>query len=153
MKKTIALALTIILLFSAAGAEERWILCRDYANVHISPSKKSETVGYLDAGDNFETDGKTRNGFLHVLSIGENGDGWVFSGYVSNEQPEKKDSRYVCVASKQLACRRWIGGSRIKGRRGWLKNGETVKVYYRTDEWSVTSRGYIRSEWLDPDPE
>lgn len=131
-----------------------WILCKPKSIVHVrrDPMKASEEVGRLECGDEIRTDGKTRNGWVHVNGIGEYGSGWVYCGFVSLEQPEKVDEQYVCVARKQVACRRWMDGPQIGGRLGWLHNGSTVTVYYRTDEWSVTSRGYIRSEWLEVDP-
>lgn len=139
----------ILLLAVPARAETRWIMCDDYVNVRSVPGKRGSVEGYLDAGDSFETDGKTRDGFIHVSGIGENGDGWAFKGYTVTEKPVLVNARYVCVAKNRVACRRWIGGP----RRAWLYNGANVTVYWRTGEWSVTNKGYIRSEWLEPDPE
>ena len=151
MKRILALALALLILIGSAAAEQRWVMCDGYVNVRISPGKKAEQVGYLDAGDGFETNGKKRDGFIQVTGIGEAGDGWTFEGYTVTEQPDRVDQRYVCVAKNRVACRRWINGPRIKGKAGWLYNGTSVMVYWRTSEWSVTSRGYIRSEWLEVD--
>ena len=153
MKKLTALILAAVLIFSAAAAETMWVFCNGYVNVRQSPSKNSTIVGRLDSGEEFETDGTVRNGFIQALGIGENGDAWIFAGFTSDEQPEKTDKQYVCVAKKRVACRRWIKGPRIKGKTGWLYNGSNVKVYWRTSEWAVTSRGYIMTEWLEVDPE
>ena len=151
MKRILALALALLILIGSAAAEQRWVMFDGYVNVRISPGKKAEQVGYLDAGDGFETNGKKRDGFIQVTGIGEAGDGWTFEGYTVTEQPDRVDQRYVCVAKNRVACRRWINGPRIKGKAGWLYNGTSVMVYWRTSEWSVTSRGYIRSEWLEVD--
>ena len=35
----------------------------------------------------------------------------------------------------------------------WLVNGSTVEVFYTAEGWACTSRGYIKSEWLEVDPE
>lgn len=145
----LAVIAVILLLAVPADAETRWAMCDDYVNVRSFPGKKGSAVGYLDAGDAFDTDGKTRDGFIHVNGIGEAGDGWVFMGYTVTEEPVRVNARYVCVAKNRVACRRWIGGP----RRAWLNNGANVTVYWRTSEWSATNRGYIRSEWLEPDPE
>lgn len=155
MKKVLCILLAFLVLAGSAAAETAWVMLGpdDYVNVRIKPAKKSTITGYIDTGDAFETDGLSRNGFLQVLGVGENGEGWVFSGYVTDEKPEPVNDRYVCVARNRVACRRWIDGPRIRGKAGWLYNGSTVKVYYRTSEWSVTNRGYIRSEWLEVDPE
>ena len=131
-----------------------WALCKpgSHIEVHISPNKDSQVVGRLDPMDSFHTDGESRNGFIWC-DVGESCGGWIYCGYVSTEKPEAVYERYVCVAKKQVACRRWISGPQIKGRAGWLTNMSTVEVFYRTESWCVTSRGYIRSEWLEPDPE
>jgi hypothetical protein len=34
----------------------------------------------------------------------------------------------------------------------WLKNGQFVDVFLIADGWAVTSRGYIRAEYLDVSP-
>ena len=154
MKKLIAV-LAVILLIGAAGAEGRWIICRPdgYVNVRRNPNKGSEVVGYMDAGDRFETDGAVRNGFIRVTGFGEYGYGWVYLGYVSEDQPEAVNERYACSAKKRAACRRWADGPQVEGKAGWIYNGENVTVYYRTEAWCVTSRGFIATEWLEADPE
>lgn len=153
MKRFIALLIAVLLLFSAAAAESRWVLCKNYVNVRIDPDKQSEIVGYLDACDEFETDGTARNGYIQVMGIGEAGCGWIFAGFSCDEKPEKVNGRFVCVARRRVACRRWTDGPRIRGKIGWLYNGSNVTVYFQTSEWSVTSRGYIATEWLERDPE
>ena len=137
------------------GTATCWILCKPGSQVYIREraDKGSKSVGWLEAGDPFETDGKTKSGFVHAVGIGEAGEGWIYSGYVVTDEPEKVGETYVCVAKKWVACRRWCGGPQIKGRQGWLHNGSTVQVFLRSEDWCITSRGYIRSEWLEPDPE
>ena len=148
MTKRILIFLLALAMAAPAAAESRWVLCRSYVNVRMSPGKNAVIVGRLDAGDAFETDGTVRDGFLKVYGVGENGVGWVFEGFTSDRQPEKADARYVCAARKRVACRRWADGPRVS----WLNNGSHVTVYYATDNWCVTSRGYIAREWLDADP-
>ena len=162
--KKIALIVVAVLLMAAVyqialanqgnGMITCWALCKpgSHVDVHISPNKDSQVVGRLDPCDSFHTDGESKNGFIWC-DVGESCGGWIYCGYVSTEEPEVAFERYVCVAKKQVACRRWISGPQIKGRAGWLKNMSTVEVFYRTDSWCVTSRGYIRSEWLERDPE
>jgi hypothetical protein len=156
----IALAIAVMAgaIISCLASDDQWFTCwvmckpGSHVEVHRKPDKDSMVVGRLDPCDAFRTNGETKNGFLWC-DVGEDTDGWVYVGYVSTEEPEQVFGRYVCVANKQVACRRWIYGPRIEGRMGWLKNMSTVEVFYRTSEWSVTSRGYIQSEWLDYDPE
>ena len=132
-----------------------WAICKpgSYVELHIKPNKTSQIVGRLDPCDHFTTDGITRNGFLHVLDVGESVDSWIYSGFVATEKPEALNgARFLSVSKGKLYCRRWIGGPVIKGRIGYLTNCETVQVFYRTSEWCVTNRGYVRSEWLEADP-
>ena len=134
-----------------------WILCKPgtQVNVRRRPTTDSKSETQLDAGDEVLTDGETQNGWVRVYGVGEDGGGWVYVGYLSTEEPVKVGARYVCVAKKQAACRRWMNGPQIEnnGRKQWLKNGENVDVFLVGDGWAVTSRGYIQSEWLEVDPE
>ena len=140
--------------FAESEDYEVWALLKpgDYVNVRISPNKRSEKIGYLDAGDSCWTDGKTKNGFLHVYGVGET-DGWVYKWYMVTEQPEVVNEYYTVCALKRVLCRKGVGGPRIKGRLGWMKNGTRVKVFSIAGEWAITSRGYVKSEWLEVDPE
>ena len=140
-----------------ARAEEEttidcWVLCKpgDYVNLRMWASKSAEIVGYLECGDRFQTDGKTKDGFIHVLDAGDC-DCWIYSGYVVTEEPKPVFQVYVCVAKNRVACRRWVDGPQIQGT-GWLRNGSTVDVFYVAGDWAITSRGYIRAEWLEVDP-
>ena len=130
-----------------------WILCKpgSQVNVRRGPSKNAMTVGYLEVGDSFMTDGTGENGYIHCYGIGENGDGWVYCGFVATEEPEAVYERYVCVAKTRVACRRWMDGP--KTENPWLKNGSNVQVFHIAGEWACTNRGYIKSEWLEADPE
>jgi hypothetical protein len=137
------------------GTATCWILCKPGAQVNIRAraDKDSRCVGFLEAGDDFRTDGLTKNGFVHALGVGDAGEGWIYLGFVVTDQPEAVFETYVCVAKKRAACRRWCGGPQISGKTGWIYNGSNVQVFLRSDEWCVTSRGYIQTAWLEPDPE
>ena len=138
------------------GTFTLWAVCQpgSHIDVHRAPAKGSKIEGWLDPCDSFTTDGVTKNGFYRVLDVGEGTEGWVYCGYVVAEEPKKLNGeRYVSVSKGKLYCRRWISGPKIAGRAGYLKNCETCQVFYRTSEWCVTNRGYIRSEWLEVDPE
>jgi hypothetical protein len=164
-EKTVAALLLVAVLLvigiaigSCCKGEEQlatcWAMCKPGSQVIVrrSPDKKSMEVGWLDCGDDFKTDGDSKNGFIRCYGIGENGEGWVYCGYVSTEEPEMVMQRYVCVAKKQVAIRRWMGGPQVE-RSPWLKNGQNVTVFCIGDGWACTSRGYIKSEWLEVDPE
>ena len=141
-----------------AGAEGRtatcWALCKPGAQVMVraTPGKNGTVVGYLEAGDPFQTDGESKDGWIRAYGIGDGG-GWVYSGYVATEKPQEVFDTYVCCAPNRAACRRWCGGPQIEGKTGWIYNGTDVQVFYWTEDWCVTSRGYIKSEWLEADPQ
>ena len=156
----LACVLAIVIAFAVwafARAEEPdarcWVLCKpgSQVNLRMDADKGSKAVGFLECGDSFTTDGTTRDGWVRVLDAGEC-ECWIYSGYVVTEKPEAVFDNYLCVANKQVACRRWVNGPQIKGRLGWLHNGSTVTVFYVAGDWALTSRGYIRSEWLEADP-
>lgn len=155
----IALAITAAVIWAAIGsmAEEQlakcWIMCKpgSQVNVRLTPDKKGREVGYLEAGDWFETDGTSSEGYIRVYGIGEYGEGWVYSGYVCTEEPVAVFEQYTCVAHKRVAIRKWMDGPQVE-RSPWLANGSDVDVFYMADGWACTSRGYIKAEWLEVDP-
>lgn len=130
-----------------------WVMCKpgSRVSVRLEPSKKSPEIGFLECGDSFQTDGESIDGWISCLGVGET-NGWIYCGYVCTEKPEIIGERYVCVAKKQVACRKWIGGPKIEAK-SWLKNGQNVYVFCIGDGWAVTSRGYVRSDWIEVDPE
>jgi len=130
-----------------------WILCKpgSQVNARRTPDRRGQIVGYLEAGDEFRTDGTAKGGYIRVIGLGEYGEAWVYAGYVVTEKPETVGERYVCVAKSRVACRRWVDGPQVDGRP-WLVNGSTVDVFLTADGWAVTSRGYIKEEWLERDP-
>lgn len=152
-----ALIIAVAVLFATGNAEEIttkcFVLCKpgDRVNLRLSPSKGARCVGWLECGDSFQTDGTSKNGWIRVMDAGEC-DCWIYSGYVVTEKPEDVFESYVCVARNRVACRRWVDGPQIDGRLGWLHNGSNVSVFAIAGEWAVTSRGYIRAEWLEVDP-
>ena len=101
--------------------------------------------------DWFLTDGTSSDGWIRCYGIGEYGEGWIYSGYVAIEEPKPVYEQYVCVAKTRVACRKWIDGPKVDGY-AWLTNGSNVQVFYIAGDWAITSRGYIRSEWLEVDP-
>lgn len=143
--------LTGAIIGSYCRSEEKlatvWVMCKpgSYVTIRSEPGKRGFERGYLDSGDSFQTDGESVDGWITCCS-GEGG--WVYCGYVVTEKPEKIGETYVCNAKKQVACRKWMGGPQVDGRP-WLRNGETCQVFCMADGWAVTSRGYIKSEWLE----
>lgn len=153
MHKTamIFIVLMILTVCYIAGAEdeEKYILCNPRIDNHVavrkSPRRGAEETGRLECGDKIWTDGKTRNGYLHIYGITEDGEGWVHKGYVVDDRPVIEKYIATVAASGRVAARRYIGGKRNK----WLEVCTDVKVYAKSDEWAVTNEGYIQIKYLE----
>lgn len=130
-----------------SGRRDAWIICQpgDYINARSAPRKTGIVIGCLDPGDKVQTDGEMRNGFLHIYGGFEQEDAWVSTMYITEEEPEELNREYMIVSEGRVACRRGIDGK----RRAWAKEGDLVKVYWWTETWCVTSRGFIMSEYVD----
>ena len=124
-----------------------WVLCQpdDYINVRMNPSRKSQIVGYADAGDPIEVDGTVKNGYVKCYGIGEMGVGWIYKGYVTEYKPERVSCTAVVVSRGKLAARKCANGK----VRKWLHNMDEIRVYWISDDWTVTSAGFVKTEYLD----
>lgn len=153
MYKT-ALIILIVILMSVcyiAGAEEetKYILCSPRTDNHVairrSPRKGAEETGRLDCGDQIVTDGKTRNGYVHILGMTEYGEGWVHKGYVVDDKPIIERCMATIAAKGRVKARRFIGGK----KNCWLEVGDDVRVFARSEEWAVTNKGYVMTKYLE----
>ena len=153
MNRTVLVILILLLLAVCwmAGAEERtqYILCNPKPTNHVairrSPKKGAEEIGRLDCGDQIITDGKEKNGYVRILGMTEWSEGWVHKGYIVDDKPVIERCNANVAATGRVMSWRYVG----KGRNGWLDIGTSVAVYARTDEWAVTSRGYVRMKYLE----
>ena len=153
MHKAVLLILIFLLvsLCYLAGAEDvtKYILCNPRTDNHVairrSPRKGAEETGRLDCGDYIITDGKTKNGYLHIIGMTEYGEGWVHQGYVVDDQPVIERCMATIAAKGRVNARRYIGGK----RNCWLDVGEDVRVFARSEEWAVTSKGYVQTKYLE----
>lgn len=152
MKRFIALIVVICALFAQiptlADEIELFIICNPETHVCVrrSPKKGAEETGHLDFGDSVWTDGKKRNGYLHVIDITEAGEGWVFAGNTIEDEPVKLvNARANVAATGRVMSYRWVNGK----KNGWVNIGTQVIVYAMSDEWAVTNRGYIRTQYLE----
>lgn len=150
MKRFVALVLLIAAItaaFSGLCEDHRvFILCdpKTPVNVRIKPKMGTKITGRFDFGDWVETDGKEKNGFIHVYA-GDAGEGWIHTGYVVEDQPEKVTARASVAANGRVMSYRRIGGRRYH----WLNVGDEVKVLALSDEWAVTNKGYVRTKYLE----
>ena len=152
MKRTFAVILLLTLIiacFTAVADESRvFIFCNPETpvNVRRSPKTGAKISGRLDFGDEVITDGVIKNGFLHIYGITEDGEGWIFAGYTVQDQPDKLDKAWANVAaSGRVMSYRWVDGKKNK----WVKVGTDIRVYAVCEEWAVTEKGYIRTEYLE----
>ena len=126
-----------------------WAMCQpgDYVNARMAPSTRSESVARLETGDAFEIDGRSKNGFMHAPSFPcENGEAWVYAGYIVTEQPQSACGKLYRIKSNgRVACRKHIEGP----RRCWVVDGSEVKVWGFTSEWAVTNKGFIQSRYIE----
>ena len=133
---------------AVADTERYFILCnpKTVLNARLSPSKHGSLVGYFMCGDSVTIDGRQKNGFLHCPELFfEANEGWIAKGYLVEDEPVIEQTLATVVASGRVACRNKVGGRRIR----WLKPGTMVTVYAYSEEWCVTNRGYIRTEYLE----
>lgn len=124
-----------------------WILCqpKDYVNARLSPSRRGEVVGRFDAGDVIWVTGRTKNGFAEIDASLEVDRAWVHAGYIVFDEPEYLGGETFTVrANGRVASRKRIAGD----RRCWLTDGSTVRVWWLSDEWAVTDKGFVKSEFL-----
>lgn len=146
----IAMVLCAIFAFtSAKGEEECWILCQPDSWVYArsSPTKKANPIGRFECGDMAYTDGKTKHGFLHIINCTfEECEGWINVGYIVFSKPYKPMLTETTVSSNgRVAARKTIKGS----RRCWLKDGQAIRIYMVSDEWSVTNKGFVKTKFLN----
>ena len=150
----VTVALTVTFCKGEEALVKVYALCKPSSQVIVrrTPSKSGQEVGYLEVGDWFMTDGSSSNGYIRCYGIGEYGEGWIYSGYVCTEEPVAVFEQYTCVAHRRVAIRKWMNGPQVE-RSPWLANGSDVDVFYMADGWACTSRGYIKTEWLEVDPQ
>lgn len=128
-----------------------WVVCQpnSYINVRQAPSKSAPVCGYLDSCDKIIISTKAKNGFFRILYPAFECEGYVYCGFVSTSEPMPMDGQtYTVVSNARVAARRWMDGPRVSVG-GWLINGTEVQVFYMTDEWAVTNRGFVKAEFLE----
>lgn len=150
MRKLVAVVVCIVTMFSIAIADESYyVMCHpdSFVNVRKSPSKNGTIVGCLYYGDEVKADGKTKNGFIHVVGLSlEDDEGWVRNLYLDLWKPmDDVIGEYTVVSKGRVAIRNGVNGKRT----GWLKSGSDVFVYGMSAEWAVTNKGYVKSEYLE----
>ena len=146
----IAAVIVVFLLRSIGIAEGKYVLCMDRVNIRMGASSRSDQVGWLEPGDIVYPDGRKRNGFIHCeIPQIEAGEGWIHQGYLVEEKPERINCSGTVTGNGKVKARKYVDGKRTR----WLKPGGELRVYWWTDEWCLTSCGYVRSEFIELDGE
>lgn len=143
-----------ILFHEAAQAEtvECWVLCQPDSHVCVreKPSRSSEAFGWTPCGTRLETDGKQRNGFMHVYNVpAEETTGWISAKYVVYNEPKICNRTATVVSEGRLAVRKCADGKVVK----WLQPGQQITIICYSNEWCLTEKGYVRTEYLRLDGE
>jgi len=143
------LFIAALLISTVSVAETVWVLCQpdSYVNIRARASGRSQREGYALCGDFFETDCKTKNGFLHIYASIEAGEGWISLGYIVWDEPQAVNAQYYICSPYRVAVRKTIGGE----RRKWAHALDEFQVYWMSNEWSVTNKGFIKTEYLEED--
>lgn len=148
MKRFICVVLIALLLQGIAIADQRaWVLCMpgDYVNARAGASRKSISVGRLEAGDEIIDAGKITKGFVFCNGGSfELSEYWVHSGYIVRSQPVYLDVDATVCGDGRVAARKYIDGP----RRCWVFPGDKLHVYWRSEIWSITEKGFVQSRYL-----
>lgn len=160
MKKVVSVFLVVFLVFTSytyTTAEsydedliEVWVLCcpDSYVNARLFPNRKGDIIGRLETGYKLYTDEVTRNGFLHCVGASlESSEVWVYKGYLIYDEPVIVNEEIEIRSRNRVIARKAIGGK----KRCYVKCDDTVVVYYAGFDWSITNKGYIKTEFLDLD--
>ena len=145
-------AMIIVMARAEAGyTSSAWVICKPGGLVHVRSKPGGSVQGSVMPGREILTDGKVRNGWVHVVDLGaEDPEGWIHVGYIVTDEPEELMGAPATVTGEgRVACRESAGGSRIKGKAGWIQPGETVQVFYLSEEWAVTNRGFVMTKYLE----
>ena len=124
-----------------------YIMCKSYVLIRMWPSRKAQEVGQLDPCDTVEIDGRTKDGYAHIVAPC---DGWVHAGYIVFSEPKAVNATATVTAPKRVACRKWCDGPTVD-ERPYLITGSEVKVYWLSQDWAITNRGFVKTEWLEGD--
>lgn len=144
MKRFLIVLLCLLLVCVSALSETVYVLCQpdSFVYVRMFPKRGAQAVGYAELGQALETDGEKRNGFM--LVYGFEGESWINAGFVTRYPVTIETLDGWVKSSGRVVCRRSINGT----RRKWLSDGTDVTIYARSDDWSITDKGFIQTAFL-----
>lgn len=130
--------------------EDVWILCSSdsFVCVREAPRKTSYAFGGATCGTRLQTDGKVKNKYIHVVNVpAEETSGWISLQYIVHSEPIRIDQGATVVSNGRLAARKGINGK----VQYWLEPMSQVTILWWTDEWCLTNKGYVATEFLELD--
>lgn len=132
------------------GTTAAYVICTpgDYVNIRPRPNKKGDEIGRFEPGEVVYLDGVRKGEYLHCVGLRlEDTEGWVHMGYVLYDPPEEIGRPGRIVAKGRVAARKNVNGRRTR----WLKPGTELTVHYWSNEWCLTSKGYVQSQFVEID--
>ena len=152
----ILIIILMMLFIDACHAEDDtesvWVMCsyESFVCVREKPKKSSYAFGGATCGTQLQTDGKQKGDFLHVVNVpAEESEGWISLQYIVHSEPIRIDQGATVVSNGRLAARKGINGK----VQYWLEPMSQVTIFWWTDEWCLTNKGYIATEFLELDGE
>ena len=147
MRKLLAILCAVLLFIGSAFADDFtvYVMCQPESFVYVRqfPNKGADVAGRVELGWTLETDGKKRNGYLHVFGNFES-DGWISAGFVTEYPVEVRTFEAEINSTGRVACRRSIRGT----RRKWLSDGQKVVIFAIANDWAITNQGFIQTQFL-----
>lgn len=159
MRKNVftCILIAIVVMFSAFPAladeqEVMYAICRDGSvNVRAQPTSKARVEGYLEFGwDVTVTDSKvdgTGTLWYKIVGTTELGYGWVCSQYLIRSKPENVSWEATICANGRVAAHKRVNGA----RKCWVSPGAKVQVKIFSEDWCLTDKGYVKTEYLQID--
>ena len=129
-------------------AEDCWVMCdpESYVCIREKPKKTSDGFGGSILGTKLETDGKEKNGYIHVINVpAEETEGWISAQHIVYDEPVRMNQKAIVVSNGRLAARKGIGG-KVKT---WLKPMTEVTITIYSSEWCLTNYGYVMTDYLE----
>ena len=145
MKKIVTLLLIFLCISNMALANTKYVLVQSELNVRAKPSLGSYIYGRLFTGDAVQVIRTYREWCYLEELYSDEGHGWVSAKYLVDEPvTEMYDTTAVINANGRVAIRDSVNGKRIS----WAHSGDVVCVYGTSESWTVTDRGYVKTEYL-----
>ena len=148
----IGVCISCVVVINTAYADELtydcWAMCQPGSEVMIreKPDRNGAVVGAVTCGTRMETDWQEKGEWIHLVGVSnETGEGWIHKGYVVFDEPYHIEAEGVITGKGRVACRKAIEGK----RKGWVNAGSSVTVYWISQEWAVTDRGFISCDYLE----